>query len=69
MTCSKCGKDNFILIEKEQSQLDKKNDKITSFIFCKNCEPVFASLYLLEDGFKVACKILDQNQKEDLSHE
>jgi hypothetical protein len=69
MICSKCLSSNFVHVIKKTSQLDKKNDKLTSFMFCKTCEPIFASLELLEDGFQVACQLLNQNPKEEKTNE
>lgn len=65
MKCNKC-KDPLVFIKKTQSNKEKRDDKNIAFAVCKTCDPIFASLGLLDDGFIIACNMFKQkNQKDD----
>ena len=58
LKCKTCGSNNFVEIVKTQSNKEKRTGRELKFIVCKTCDPVFASLSLLDDGFEIASKIV-----------
>lgn len=67
MICRICNQSNFVEIKKPQSNKEKRLDKEQKFIVCKTCDPVFASLSLLSDGYSIAVSIFSPKEdKEEL---
>lgn len=64
MKCNICNQSNFVEIKKPQSNKEKRLDKEVKFIICKTCDPVFASLSLLSDGYQIAVSIFSPKEEE-----
>lgn len=62
--CEVCKTTNMVVIAKPQSQEDKKRNSVQSFVVCKKCEPVMASFYYLEDGYKELQLALKKTQEK-----
>lgn len=63
--CNQCKTNNFVEIAKKQSNKEKRTGKELKFVICKTCEPVMASLSLLDDGYEIAVKIFSPKQEQD----